>query len=210
MNSIRIENFIYPYVRFLNASFSIEGADFYVGNSLASPRLGFGCFSGYVKVPAGNVEIRVKSAADKEKIIDTVTLPFKPGSVYTVAVVNADGSPMLYGISEPTQRDNVNCNHLRVCHLTPFLKNLDVNANGYKILGDIDYLEISKYMCLLPGKYEFSVFDTKSGSSKLVMPNQNLEKGKYNTLYVVGNDLEKTPLMGLLSVDAASYTGYYL
>ncbi len=210
MNDIRIENFMYPYVRFLNACPSLTGADFYLGNSLASPSLGFGCFSGYVKVPRGMNEFRITKADDKDNVIATLTLPFKQGEVYTVAAVHSDGSTMAYGISEPTDRKNTEYGHLRVCHLSPMTGNLDINANGYRILEDIDYLELSKYMCVSPGKYEFSFFDAKGNNAVLVMPNQNVLPGKYNTLYIVGNDTEKAPLMVLFSVDAASYTGYYL
>ena len=32
MNEIRIENFLYPYVRFFNASPDLQNADFYIGN----------------------------------------------------------------------------------------------------------------------------------------------------------------------------------
>ncbi len=210
MESVRIENFLYPYVRFLNASPSLTGANFYIGNSLASPELGFGCFSGYVKVPRGTQEIIVAEGGNKGKAIAKLTLPFNQGEVYTVAAVHSDGNTMAYAISEPTQRDNSNYGHVRVCHLSPSLGDLDISANGYKILGNIDYLELSKYICMTPGKYEFSATDNKTSRLSLVMPNQNVSPGKYNTIYIVGNGSDTAPLMGLFSVDAASYTGYYL
>ncbi len=210
METIRIENFLYPYVRFLNASPSLEQADFYLGNSLASPSLGFGCFSGYVRVPTGISEFKITRAGNKNDVIATISLPFRQGEVYTIAAVHSDGNTMAYGIAEPTKRENADYGHLRICHLSPILGNMDINANGYKILGNIDYLELSKYMCISPGKYEFSAFNSSGGDAKLVMPNQNVLPGKYNTLYIVGNDTERAPLMGLFSVDAASYKGYYL
>lgn len=210
MGDIRIENFLYPYVRFLNASPSVEKADFYLGNSLASPSLGFGCFSGYVRVPVGVSEFKITKAGNKNDVIATISLPFKQGEVYTIATVHSDGNTMAYGIKEPSERDNINYGHLRVCHLCPALGSVDVKANEYNILGDIDYLEISKYICLLPGKYEFAFSDANTNNAKLVMPCQNVLPGKYNTLYIVGNNTEKAPLMGLFSVDAASYLGYYL
>ena len=210
METIRIENFLYPYVRFLNASPSAERVDFYLGNTLASPSLGFGCFSGYVKVPTGNNEFRITRAGNKNDVIATITIPFVQGEVYTIAAVHSDGNTMAYGISEPTMRENINYGHVRVCHLSPIVGEADISANGYNILGSIDYLELSRYMCISPGKYEISVFDKNSSKARLVMPNQNLLPGKYNTVYIVGNNSENAPFMGLLSVDAASYTGYYL
>ena len=65
-------------------------------------------------------------------------------------------------------------------------------------------------MCISPGKYEFRAIDADSGRIKLAMPCQFVRPGKYNTVYIVGAENTSAPLMGLFSVDAASYTGYYL
>ncbi|MBO5008602.1 MAG: DUF4397 domain-containing protein [Clostridia bacterium] len=210
MDSIRIENFLHPYVRFLNASPTLASADFYHGNTLAAPNMGFGCFSSYVKVPRGTQEFKITEAGNKDKVIATLSLPFNQGEVYTVAAVHSDGVTMAYGIAEPTNRENTDYGHLRICHLSPSLGDLDISANGHKILGNIDYLEISKYMCISPGKYEFRAIDADSGRIKLAMPCQFVRPGKYNTVYIVGAENTSAPLMGLFSVDAASYTGYYL
>lgn len=210
MEDIRIQNFLYPYVRFLNAAPSLAGVDFYNGNTLVSPDLSFGCFSPYIRVPKGTQEFKITEAGNKDKVIATITLPFEQGEVYSVAAVHSDGSVMAYGISEPTVRENTNYGHVRICHLSPNFGEMDVSANGHGILGNIDYLELSKYICISPGKYEFRMSQTGDNVLKLVMPNQNLKSGRYNTVYVVGLSDGDPSLMGILSVDAASYTGYYL
>ena len=210
MDDIRIENFMYPYVRFLNACPALSQADFYLGNSLASPTLGFGCFSGYVKVPVGMNEFRITKPEDKGNVLAGVTLPFKQGEVYTVAAVHSDGATMAYGISEPAERENTQYSHLRVCHLSPGVASANISVNNSEILKNIEYLEISKYICITPGEYQFDISDYPNDDKVITMPCQKLLPGKYYTLYLVGNGTEKAPLMGLLSVDAASYTGYYL
>ncbi len=210
MSEIRVDNFLSPYVRFVNASPSVAGADFYHGNTLLQPNLGFGCFSTYFKVPKGVQEFRITEAGNKDNVLATVKLPFGHGEVYTVAAVHSDGSTMAYGVAEPTERKDTDYGHLRVCHLSPNLGSLDISANGHDILGSIDYLELSRYICMSPGKYEFRVRRTEDKALKLVMPNQQVQKGKYNTLYIIGLSNETPCLMGILTVDAASYTGYYL
>jgi len=210
MEDIRIQNFLYPYVRFLNASPTLSGVDFYHGNTLAAPNLSFGNFSSYVRVPTGTQEFKITEAGNKDNVIATVNLPFEQGEVYTVAAVHSDGSTMAYGISEPTKRENTEYGHVRICHLSPNFNEMDISANGHKILGNIDYLELSRYICISPDKYEFRMSQSKDNVLKLVMPNQNLRSGKYNTVYVLGLSDSNPSLMGILSVDAASYTGYYL
>ena len=208
MSDIRIENFLYPYVRFVNACPSVKSADFYHGNTLVAPNLGFGCFSAYIRVPRGAQEFRITESGNKDNVIASITLPFGQGEVYTVAAVHSDGSAMAYGIAEPTARENTQYGHVRICHMSPSLGELDINANEHKILGNIDYLEVSRYICISPGKYEFSAMETSGGSPKLVMPNQVVKPGNYNTIYIIGNSGDN--LMGIFTVDAASYNGYYL
>lgn len=210
MSDIRIDTFLSPYVRFVNACPSVKSADFYYGNTLIQPSLGFGCFSAYYKVPKGLQEFVITEAGNRNNVLATVKLPFGHGDVYTVAAVHSDGSTMAYGIMEPTERKDTDYGHIRVCHLSPNLGSLDISANGYDILGSIDYLELSRYICIKPDMYEFRAKQNFDGALKLIMPNQNVQKGKYNTIYIVGLSNENPCLMGIFTVDAASYTGYYL
>lgn len=210
MSEIRIDKFLSPYVRFVNACPSVEKADFYYGNTLIQPSLGFGCFSAYYKVSKGLQEFTVTEAGNKSRVLASIKLPYNNGEVYTVALVHSDGSSMAYGIAEPTERSDIDYGHVRVCHLSPNLGSLDISCNGHDLLGGIDYLELSRYICLKPDLYEFRARESTGGALKLVMPNQNVQKGKYNTLYIVGLSNEKPCLMGIFTVDAASYTGYYL
>ena len=210
MNEIRIENFLYPYVRFVNACPGIAGADFYWGNTLSAPNLGFGCFSRYVQIKKGMQEFVVTEAGNKDKVLARINLPFGQGEVYTVALAHSDGGAMAYGITEPLTRTDTDYGHIRICHLSPNLGGLDISANEYDILNGIDYLEISRYICMSPDCYEFRARQNSDSVLKLVMPNQNINAGKYNTLYIIGLSNETPELMGILTVDAASYTGYYL
>lgn len=209
MDEIRINNFLYPYVRFFNAYPKNQNIDFYLGNALVASNIVYGVFSPYIKVSKGKQSFMLTKAGSRE-VLATAVLNFDDGEVYTVAAADDDGKVIAYGIKEPTERSNVDYGHIRVCQLSPDLGKADVIANQYKILGDIDYLELSKYICITPGRYDFNIKLTSDEKSVLNVSAQNMKPCVYNTLYIIGLDGGSPSLTGVLSVDAASYTGYYL
>lgn len=210
MDSIRIANFLYPYVRFFNADPNLSSVDFYMGNSLLASNINFGSFSPYLKVAKGRQEFRITEKGNKNNVIATLTLNFNDGEVYTVAAATDGVKTIAYGIAEPTDRENLNYGHLRVCHLSPNAGKVDVTANGYTILGDIDYLEVSNYITIAPGRYDIKL--NKSGTDETVLnvSSQTMRAGVYNTLYIIGLAGGEPSLRAVLTIDAASYTGYYL
>lgn len=210
MDDIRIENFLYPYVRFFNAAPDFRNVDFYMGNSLLASNMSFGSFSPYIKVMKGRQEFRITSPGNRNNVLAALTINFRDGEVYTVAAAGEGGKIIAYGINEPTERENLNYGHIRVCHLSPNAGSVDVLANQYEILGEISYLEISRYIAISPGRYDFKI--NKSGTDKTVLnvSSQVMRPGIYNTLYIIGLLDAEPSLRGILSVDAASYTGYYL
>lgn len=210
MNEMRIENFLYPYVRFFNALTNGVNADFYVGNSLVAANVTFGDFSPYIKATKGRQNIFVTASGDKSNVLATLDINFGEGDVYTVSVLNDGNKPLAYGINEPVKRSDLQYGHIRICQLSADLGKADIIANQYKILGDIDYLEISKYICISPGRYDFAV--KRSGEEKVTLnvSGQTMRPGIYNTLYIIGLADSTPKITGVLSVDAASYNGYYL
>lgn len=209
MDEIRINNFLYPYVRFFNAFPQNQNIDFYLGNALVASNIAYGVFSPYIKVSKGKQNFMLTKAGSRE-VLATAVLNFEDGEVYTVAAADDDGKAIAYGIKEPTERSDIDYGHIRVCQLSPDLGKADVIANQYKILGDIDYLELSKYICISPGRYDFNIKQSNDEKSVLNVSAQNMKPGVYNTLYIIGLNDGTPRLTGVLSVDAASYTGYYL
>jgi len=210
MKEIRIENFLYPYVRFFNASPGLSEADFYIGNSLVASKIGFGKFSPYIKVTKGKQDITITSLGNKDNVLAQLTINFSDGEVYTVAAVSDNENVIAYGINEPTTRDNLNYGHIRICHLSPNGGEIDVSANDYDILEEINYLELSNYIAITPGKYDFKIINSETEEIVLNVSSQVMKQGVYNTLYIIGLADGTPALQGVLSIDAASYNGYYL
>lgn len=210
MGNIRIANFLYPYVRFFCADPYVKSADLYMGNSLMASNVAFNDFSPYLKGAKGRQDFKITQTGQKENVLARLTLDLSDGEVYTIAAASDNGKTIAYAIAEPTRRDNLSYGHIRICNLSPNAGTVDVFANQYAILGDLRYLEVSRYIEISPGKYDIKIGDTDLGETVLNAGPQVMRSGVYNTLYLTGLASENPPLSAVLSVDAASYTGYYL
>ena len=200
--------FLFPYVRFFNASPQGGSADFYIGNNLVAAGIKFGSFTDYIKTGTAPTTFKVTRAGIKtEKVCDT-TLTIKTGNVCTLCVTGKPDMAELTVIEEPTIKSHMEYGHLRICNLTPENLNLDIYANGSMILGDVNYKDISRYIEIKPGEYEL---DIKSNKKKVFnCDRQKFMPGKFNTLYIIGLKNENPFINTVMTTDAASYSGFYL
>lgn len=204
-----MKQFKKPYVRFFNADAYGRNMDFFVNGKPVAENIAFGQFTGYMSVPEGMVNMTVSCIgckADNEGI----NIAFDLSSVYTVAAVNIGNEVSLFGINEIFDTDSTSMAHIRVCNLSVDVEEADIYANKYQILGDIDFLEISRYISIIPDTYEFTVKDDDSERVILSCGRQTLKSGKFNTLYLIGRINSNPSLRCAFSIDAMSYSGEYL
>lgn len=204
-----MKQFKKPYVRFLNADAYGRNMDFYVNGKPVAENIAFGQFTGYMSVPDGVVNMTASCIgcnADNEGI----NISFDNRGVYTVAAVNIGNEVSLFGINEIFDTDSKSMAHIRVCNLSVDVEEADVYANKYQILGDIDFLEISRYIGIIPDTYELTVKDDDSERVILSCGRQILKPGKFNTLYIIGRTNSNPSLRCVFSTDAMSYNGEYL
>lgn len=202
-----MKEFKKPYVRFFNADAYGRSMDFFVNGNPVAENIPFGQFTGYMSVPEGMVNLTV-SCIGCDKDNDGIDITFDKFSVYTVAAVNIGDDVSLYGIKENFDIDSRSMGHIRVCNLSVDVEEADVYANKYQILGDIDFLEISKYIKIIPDTYEFTIKD--DNKTILNCGRQTIKSGKFNTLYIIGRINSNPSLSCMFSVDAMSYDGEYL
>ena len=192
------------YIRFLNADCLGREITFFVDGKAVVNNLPFGQFTPYSDIN-GTKKFSVSCLGCKDGESGSISLNFENGAVYTVAALCMDDDISLYGIKENTGEGQENSGNIRVCNLSPDISNADIYANKYKILGDVDYLVISRYICMIPETYDFSV---KEGNKEKVILNcgyQRVQKGKYNTLYLIGRINANPNIRCIFSVDAKSY-----
>lgn len=203
-----MKEFDKPYVRFFNADAYGRNMNYYVNGKSVAENIPFGQFTGFMSVPEGIVNITVSCIGNKDGA--GIDISFDKSSVYTVAAVNIGDEISLYGIKENFPENSRSMGHIRVCNLSVDVLEADVYANNFQILGDIDFLEISRYINIIPDTYEITVKDEETEKTVLNCGNQTLKSGKYNTLYIIGRINSNPSLRCVLSVDAMSYEGKYL
>ena len=208
MNNIETKNLKSAYVRFLNAY--ADNVDFYLNGQKVASNLPFGEFTRFTPMVLGENVLKAFASANGESQSAQITIDITDNEVYTVAMVSIGGVPSLYGILEIDGTAQTGTGNVRVCNLAPDLEMADVYANRYKILGEIDYLEISKYISLVPDTYTFTVKKANKDETILNAGAHQVLANKYNSLYLVGKTSGEPRIMALFTIDAPSYDGEYL
>lgn len=190
------------YVRFFNADCMGRTVLFYSDDNKISENVEFGNFGKYIKVENEKASFGAKCNSCNDNC-SKLELSFENSSVYTIAAICVGSDVCLYGIREIFNDKTKTGANLRVCNLCPDIAGDDLYMNRYKILGDMEYLEVSKYIKVVPDTYDFTVKDKKD--IKFNAGKQTLQKGKYNTFYFIGNQKNKPEMKCIVSVDAMSY-----
>lgn len=208
MNNFECCGFLFPYIRLLNASGTGGALDFYTGNTLTATGIKFGSFTEYMKAGTGPRVYKITRSGNKDDIISKITVNQNVGEVVTLAVTDIEGSPSFMIIDEPCAKQTQDYAHMRVCNLSPDSDGINVYANSNIVLGSLNHRETSRYIEFIPGSYNLSLY--KGDKKILNCGNQTLRQAKYNTLYIIGSESGKTPLSSVFSIDAGSYSGFYL
>lgn len=193
------------YVRFLNADCYGRNISFYTNGKISAENIPFGEASRYIPVDGVSASFTLSCMNCDVSECTGLELNFDNTPVYTVAAVCIADSVCLYGIREIFGETSPNTANMRVCNLSPDISGDDLYANRYKLIGDMDYLEISKYISLIPDTYDFTVRD--DDEIRFNIGKQTLHKGKYNTFYLMGRLGSEPSMRCIVSVDAMSYDG---
>ena len=204
------DSFLFPYVRFFNAIPGKSKYDFYSGNTLIAAGIPFGAFSSYIKLTNGKNVFKITECGKKNNVFSQIIINFNVGEVFTVCAIENHNSISLYGINEPTEKENMQYGHLRICNLASECANVQVYAGNECIACDVHYLDFTKYICIIPGKYDLSVKDEESKAEYVKITEQYINQGKFNSLYITGVNPENNIPYGIFTVDAACYSGFYL
>lgn len=199
---------LFPYIRFFNASPQGGSLDFYIGNTLVAAGIRFGSFTPYIKTSTGPVTYKMTRAGRKDETIQKIIMQQNVGDVYTLCVTGKADNPEFMVLDENAPKINMDYGHLRVCNLSPGDGGIDVYANDNRILGDIRFKEVSRYMEIRPDRYNFSLNKNKKmvhDCGRLL-----LKSGKFNTIYIIGLENEIPNITDVFSADASGCSGFYL
>lgn len=203
--------FLYPYVRFLNATPDNGRVSFYVNDEEYFTDFPFGEISGYRQIPDGDVTFRAVWDNGGENVIYTLQANVANGDVLTLALAGEANSRTLLRINDVVEKNNFRAANLRIANLVSDFEGFDIYANGFPILDDIEFLEVSDYIMLRPNLYTFKILNEDTGDTVLNTGNQDLQARKYYTLFIIGAaESEGEPIKAIFATDAMSYEGQYL
>lgn len=204
-------NFSHPYIRFLNASPDKGKVSLFVNSEEVFANFPFGEMSGYQKIPQGSVTLRAVWESDGENVIYTLQTDIEQGSVQTIALSGGNGSRTLLRINDLAEKNKFEAANFRVANLVYDYNSFNIYANGFFIIEDVKYLDVSDYILLKPNTYAFKINTADTGNTILDTGKQNLEAKKYYTLYIIGSaEKESEAVKAIFAIDAATYDGQYL
>jgi hypothetical protein len=186
-------------VRFIHLSPDAPAVDVTLpenGNAKLALGVEFGKASDYVEIDAGTFELSVRPAGSADQVLGKRET-FEAGRVYTLYATGlAGGRPRLSLLKSVDARATVA--RLRVIHASPDAPNVDVYADGQRLLRNVRFRQVSNYLDLLPGQYQLQVVQAgrslQAGPVVIDAP-VTVESGKIYAVAAAGKLAEIKPVV---------------
>lgn len=188
--------------------------DIYLDGELALTGLGFGWYSGWIPVPAGDHQVQVTATGESpETAVIDATVTVESGAAYQVAATGllAEIAPQIYPVDFSTIEDG-NA-RVRVVHTSPDAPAVDVAATGGDVLiENLEFPNASDFLEVPAGAYDLEVRPTGTMDVALPLPGVEFDA---NTVYdifaigLLGNDaltvlVVPSPIVGATGGTAAA------
>lgn len=195
------------YVRVLHAATKAPTVDVYVNDKLTIPDLRYREFTDYIKLPPGTYNIKVYPVNDKTKAVINSDFKIDPNTVTTLAAYSQDRNLSLLPIKEiplpfPTEKKA----KIRISHLIENIPPVDIYlSDGTLLYKNVNFKDLTKYIELPPNTYIIDMKLSDTDISILYVPNINLNRDNYYTLYLIGlvNDYPGPQM--LIPLDGITY-----
>ena len=177
-------------VRFLNAVPGDEEAGLRIvrGSRTVDTRtVPFAGVSGYARVPAGSVVLRMRPTKDGRP--QPLRAGLRDGRSYMAVAVGPMDRPQLK--LRPERDGQSGTALVRVVHMAPELGSPDLMVDGATVTRAFPYLAATPYTELEPGRHRFSAVNPRTGSTVLEA-SASLRDGTASSAYVVGGQGART------------------
>lgn len=172
-------------LRVMHASPDAPAVDVLVDNQVVLANVAYPVASDYLTLDAGTYNVKVNAAGTGTTVIDA-DLTLKGSMAYTAIATGflADLRPLVLedDLSPPAAGQS----KLRVVHASPDAPNVDVYANGNRVLADVPFRTASGYLDVPAGTYQVQVRVANSNVTVLDAP-VVLEAGKIYTAVAIGS-----------------------
>jgi hypothetical protein len=113
--------------------------------------------SKYVTLRAGTYDLEVQLSPGNNTFLPLPGVTLEPGKVYTVFAVDRASKLSVVVNAVDGKLDAGETSRVRVAHLSPDAPNVDVYANGLKVLSNVPFKTVSGYLEVTSGRYRFEV-----------------------------------------------------
>lgn len=187
------------YVRLLHASPDAPAVDIYLNDQVVATNVNYKDLTKYLGLQPGNYNVKVYAAGETTNPVLDFNLSIPANSVYTVAVVGRLSDLSLLPIPEPIMGNTTGNACVRFVHLSPCTSSVTIKLeDGTTLFEDVQFTDITKYVCVPEGTYSFEVFLTDSDTIVLTASDIPLEANKFYTAYAFVLPNEAPNLQALL------------
>ncbi|WP_352401158.1 DUF4397 domain-containing protein [Anaerotignum sp.] len=190
------------YVRVIHTVPDAPNVDIYANDNLIVSNLAFGEYTEYLAIPEGNYSISLYVAGTKDSPVITDMLSVNRNSYTTVAAAGNLSEIELRAINDSDQAKKTGKAMVRFLHLSPNAPAVDITLpNGTVIFSNIPFENITSYIDVLPMNYTLQVRVAGTDNVVLTVPNVDLSKEKFYTVYAIGLVGQEPELQALLIED---------
>lgn len=197
----------YAYIRFFHAlpSEPSVNVDLYVNGRLIAGNLAYLDFTNYLTAYPGSYQVQIFPAGTKENQLLDVRIVLRQNEIYTAAIVGTPEDVGLEVINDTVRSEKTTYARMRFSNLSPNSGSVDIYIDGTLAVKALEYLELTDYLSLTPGKHTMKVVLTDSGKTVVSHPNMQLKAGNYYTTYVVGLNGGTPPIEVVIPLEGTSY-----
>jgi hypothetical protein len=187
-------------VRVAHLSPDAPAVDVFVNGQRAVAGAAFKDVTGYLPVPAGQVNIRVTPANDTTPVVIDATIRLNDGGNYTVAATGLLAS--IQPIVLEDDRGTTGQAKVRFVHASPDAPAVDIAVTGGPVLfANVPFRQASAYPQVPAGTYDLEARPAGSSAVALSVPGVALRGNTNYTIFAVGL-LSNRSLAALPVVDA--------
>lgn len=175
-------------VRLIHASYDAPGVDITVDGVKAVSNLEYGESTGYAEVDAGVRNVKVTPTGATSPVVIEANLPVEANKEYTVIAVNqlASIEPI---VAVDMRTPNPSKAKIRFVHASPDAPAVDIkvgSGTAAPVFSDITFKEITNYIEVDAGTYQFVVTPAGSPSEVLVLSPVPVQNGIVYTVIALG------------------------
>jgi hypothetical protein len=173
-------------VNVVHASPNAPGVDLYVDNAKAGTNLMFPDATGYLPVPSGTRNVKVKVTGTATTVIEA-NLPLQADAYYSVFAVDSVSKISAVVLADTLTTPAAGKAHVRFVHLSPNAPAVDVAVTGGPVIwSNKSFRGATSFLPLDAGTYNLEVRLAGTATVALPLPGVTLQAGKIYTVFARG------------------------